>query len=147
VVLNVAFAVNVEEVATPLELVVSVSVVVPLVVKMPLAPDDGAVNVTVAPLTGFDFLSSTVATSGLVNAVPIGALCPDPLVAVIDAATCLLELLQPASEITRIMARILANVLNFIMPPLHSRLRLESFAPELAAAARSTIVGATHIAL
>jgi hypothetical protein len=105
------------------------------------------VNVTVAPLTGFDFLSSTVATSGFANAVPIGALCPDPLVAVIDAGTALLELLQPASEITRIMARILANVLNFIMPPLHSRLRLELFAPELAAAARSKRVGAPHIAL
>jgi hypothetical protein len=38
--------VNAEEVATPLELVISVSVAAPLVVKTPLAPVAGAVKVT-----------------------------------------------------------------------------------------------------
>jgi hypothetical protein len=77
--------VNVVEVATPLALVVSVSVFVPPA-NLPLAPVAGAVNVTVAPLTGFESLSSTVATSGNANAMLIAPLCGVPLVAVIDAA-------------------------------------------------------------
>jgi hypothetical protein len=44
--------VNVDEVATPLELVVSVSVAEDFEANVPLAPDPGAVNVTSAPLTG-----------------------------------------------------------------------------------------------
>lgn len=76
---------NTDEVATPLELVVSVSVLVPLVVNMPLAPDEGAVNVTVAPLTG-EPPCVTVATSGAVNATPTAALCGVPLVAAIVSA-------------------------------------------------------------
>jgi hypothetical protein len=76
--------VNVVEVATPLALVVAIVVFVPFA-KVPLAPEAGAVNVTVTPLTGFEPLSSTVATRGAANAVLIVALCGVPLVAVIDA--------------------------------------------------------------
>jgi hypothetical protein len=74
--------VNVAEVATPLALVVAVFTPP---AKVPLAPDAGAVNVTTTPLTGFEPLSSTVATSGNANAVPTVALCGVPLVAAIDA--------------------------------------------------------------
>src|SRR5208283_5880199 len=69
----------------PLEFVVSVSVPVPFA-NAPLAPVAGAANVTVAPVTGYWLLSTTVATSGAPNAVLTLALCRDPLVAVIDAA-------------------------------------------------------------
>jgi hypothetical protein len=55
------------------------------VAKIPLAPVDGAVNVTETPLTGLPLPSVTVATSGLAKTVPRTALCPPPLVAVIDA--------------------------------------------------------------
>ena len=56
------------------------------VAKVPLAPVDGAVNVTETPLTGFPLPSVTVATRGLPNAMPTtAALCPLPLVAVIVA--------------------------------------------------------------
>lgn len=53
--------------------------------KVPLAPVDGAVNVTEMPLTGLPPLSVTVATRGLLNGAPITALCPLPLVAAIAA--------------------------------------------------------------
>jgi hypothetical protein len=76
--------VNVVEVATPLALVVAIVVFVPFA-KVPLAPEAGAVNVTVTPLTGFEPLSSTVATRSAANAVSIVALCGVPLVAMIDA--------------------------------------------------------------
>jgi hypothetical protein len=76
--------VNVVEVATPFALVVAIVVIVPFA-KVPLGPVVGAVNVTVAPLTGFEPLSSTVATRGAANAVSMVALCGVPLVAVIDA--------------------------------------------------------------
>jgi hypothetical protein len=75
--------VNVDEVATPDELVETVWEVPPPA-KVPLAPLDGAVNVTDAPLTGLPPESFTVATNGAANAVLMGALCPPPLVAVID---------------------------------------------------------------
>jgi hypothetical protein len=65
-------AVNAGEVATPLELVAAVATFV-APAKVPLAPEAGAVNVTVTPLTGFESLSTTVATRGLVNAVLICA--------------------------------------------------------------------------
>jgi hypothetical protein len=76
----VEFAVNTGEVATPLELVVAVFTPP---AKLPLAPDEGAVNVTVTPLAGDPFVV-TVATSGAANAVPTVALCGVPLVAAID---------------------------------------------------------------
>jgi hypothetical protein len=65
-------AVNVDEVATPLALVVSVSVLVPPV-KVPLAPVAGAVKTTNAPLIG-DPPMVTVATKGVANAVLSAAL-------------------------------------------------------------------------
>ena len=77
----VALAVKVEEVATPLALVVAVVVAVPFA-KVPLAPLPGAVNVTVTPLTGLFFPSFTVACSGAPNAVLMVALWGVPLVAV-----------------------------------------------------------------
>jgi len=80
----VAFAVNVVEVATPLVLAVSISVAVPFI-NLPLAPDPGAVKVTEA-LTGFPWLSVTVATKGAANAVLTVALCGVPLVAATAAA-------------------------------------------------------------
>ena len=81
----VPLAVNGAEVAMPFASVVSVSVAVPFA-NVPLAPEDGAVNVTVAPLTGYWLLSTTVATSGARNAVSMVASCRDPLVAIIVAA-------------------------------------------------------------
>jgi hypothetical protein len=78
-------AVKVEEVATPLALVVSVSVRDEFEANVPLAPVAGAVNVTEAPLTGFELLSTTVATSGAPKAVLMVAFCNEPLVAAIDA--------------------------------------------------------------
>jgi hypothetical protein len=77
-------AVKIAEVATPLEFVVTV-LVVPPPAKVPLAPDPGAVNVTDAPLTGFEKLSFTVAVRAAEKAVLMTAVCDPPLVAVIDA--------------------------------------------------------------
>jgi hypothetical protein len=72
--------VQTEDVATPLELVVSVSVAPP--VKAQLAPDDGAVNVTETPLAGDPF-EVTVACN-VTNAAPtVIPLCGVPALAVI----------------------------------------------------------------
>jgi len=76
----VAFAVNVGAVAFPLASVFTWSVVEPPV-NVPLAPEDGAVNVTVAPLTGLLPLSFTVATRFDAKAVVTGALWGLPDVA------------------------------------------------------------------
>src|SRR5271156_851770 len=76
------FAENVAEAAAPFALVVAV---LTPPAKVPLGPVVGAVNVTVTPLTGFEPLSSTVATRGAVNAVSMVAFCGVPLVAAIDA--------------------------------------------------------------
>jgi hypothetical protein len=75
----VALAVKVGAIATPLPLVVAVAVNTPP--KVPLAPPEGAVNVTVAPLTGLPPLV-TVACSVAANAVLTIALWPDPPLAV-----------------------------------------------------------------
>jgi serine/threonine protein phosphatase PrpC len=53
------------------------SVVIPWA-KVPLACDDGAINVTVTPLTGTPALK-TPASSCVENGVPTFALCCDPL--------------------------------------------------------------------
>ena len=96
-----------EEVATPLEFVVSVSVVFPLA-KVPLGPEEGAVKVTDAPLTGLFLLSSTVRAKAAANAVPTVALCPEPPLCWISAGGPeLLEppdllLLQPTSIASRL---------------------------------------------
>lgn len=76
-------AVNVGAVATPLLLVVACAVVPPPA-KVPLAPLDGAVNVTTTPLNGSDLLSLTVACRDA-KAVLIATLCGVPELAVIDA--------------------------------------------------------------
>src|SRR5690348_17428959 len=70
----VPFAVNVVDVATPLALLTAVFVPV----NVPLAPLGGAVDVTVAPLTGLFPASVTVATNGAANAVLIAAPSPAP---------------------------------------------------------------------
>lgn len=80
-------AVNAGAEATPLALVVAVAVRPPFVppIKTPLAPLEGAVNVTVTPLTRFPPLSFTVACN-VANAFVIDTLCGVPAVAAIDAA-------------------------------------------------------------
>jgi hypothetical protein len=69
----VAFAVNGAE-ATPDAFVATVIVAV-LLLKMPEAPDPGAVNVTFTPLTGLLPASLTVTASAFANAVLIVADC------------------------------------------------------------------------
>ena len=59
--------------AMPEALVVTVMLVWPLL-KVPLAPLDGAVKVTLTPLTGLPYLSVTVACKGLAKALPLVAL-------------------------------------------------------------------------
>jgi hypothetical protein len=81
----VLLAVKVEAVATPLLLVAAVVVTVPLA-NVPLAPLDGAVNVTVTFGTKFPEASFTVACSAVANAVAMLADCPLPVVAAMDAA-------------------------------------------------------------
>jgi hypothetical protein len=72
-------------VATPLALVVAVTVFVPPV-NVPLGPVVGAVNVTTAPLTGFWSMSKTVAPSGENGTVTVALCGVVPIAAVIDAA-------------------------------------------------------------
>jgi hypothetical protein len=79
------FAVNTEETATPLASVRTVSVALVVLWNVPLAHVAGAVNVTGAPLTGLEFVSSTVAVKGRENAVLMRVFWPDPAVAVIEA--------------------------------------------------------------
>jgi hypothetical protein len=78
-------AVKAGDVATPLALVVAVAVFVVVPAKVPLAPVEGALNVTTKPLTGCEPLSSTVVPSGAANSVFTTAVCGVPLVAVIVA--------------------------------------------------------------
>jgi hypothetical protein len=78
----VAFAVKVGDVATPDELVIAVFTPP---ANVPLAPEAGALNVTVTFASGLLLASRTVATRGEENAVLIAALCGVPLVAVIEA--------------------------------------------------------------
>jgi hypothetical protein len=87
--------VNVDEVATPLVFVVSVSAFVPPW-NVPLAPDAGAVNVTDTPLTPAPLLFVTFAARGAEKTVPTVALCGVPLFAVIAEGLLLgLELDPP----------------------------------------------------
>jgi hypothetical protein len=71
--------VNTDDTATPFAAEVSVSVFVPLLTNVPLAPDDevDAVKVTTALLTGFPPPSRTVTMNGA-NVPLIGALCVIP---------------------------------------------------------------------
>jgi hypothetical protein len=95
----VEFAVNTEDVAFPLESVVSVSVAVPVLAKVPLAVPLGAVKVTATPLVGVEPVV-TVATRGAAKAVLTVADWFDPLVAAtVGAGGVELELLlQPVSK-------------------------------------------------
>ena len=70
-------AVKVDAVAKPLELVVAV-VVVEELVKVPDAPEDGAVKLTVTPGTPVPCESVTNATSGEPKALWTVADCPEP---------------------------------------------------------------------
>lgn len=77
-------AVKICEVATPLPFVVSVSVAAAGdVANVPLAPEEGAVNVTDTPLAG-DPLDVTVACNCVPKGWPIAALCAVPAVAAIE---------------------------------------------------------------
>lgn len=68
----------------PLEFVVSVSVAAAGdVANVPLAPEEGAVNVTDTPLAG-DPLDVTVACNCVPKAWPTAALCEDPAVAAME---------------------------------------------------------------
>jgi len=72
--------------ATPLEFVVTVIVAV-LLLNLPLAPEPGAVNVTLTPETGLLEASSTVTASAVANAVLTVAVCGVvPALAVIELA-------------------------------------------------------------
>jgi hypothetical protein len=77
----VLFAVRVGVAAMPLVLVVAYNVVKPP--DAALAPDVGAVKVTVAPFKGLPFGPVTVTCKGVANAVPTTVLCGVPPVAVI----------------------------------------------------------------
>ena len=76
----VAFALNVLDVAMPLAFVESVSAFVPEFANVPLAPEDGAENVTDVPdtNTGFPYWSCTVALNGVGNDVLIAVLWLSP---------------------------------------------------------------------
>ena len=76
-------AVKVGAVALPLVSVVTFTLVNPPV-KVPLAPEAGAVNVTTTPLTPVPF-AETIATSGWAKAVLMFALCGVPLLALITS--------------------------------------------------------------
>jgi hypothetical protein len=65
-----------DEVAVPVESVVSVSEFVPLANVQP--GSEGAVKTTARPDAGFP-PTVTIATSGAAKAVPTVVLCPDPL--------------------------------------------------------------------
>jgi hypothetical protein len=77
----VLFAVNVGAVATPLALVATAAVVPPPV-NVPLAPVDGAANVTFTPEMTLPLLSFTVTCMGA-KAVFTATLCDAPPVATI----------------------------------------------------------------
>lgn len=75
---------NTGAVATPLAFVVAVAVSPPFVppVNVPLAPVDGALNVTVTPFTRFPLPSFTVTARFVAKDALIVALCGVPAVAV-----------------------------------------------------------------
>src|SRR5260370_21302090 len=81
----VAFAVNVGAVATPLASVFTITDVTDPG-KVPLAPLEGAANVTGAFGTRFPLASVTLAFRAVPNAAPIVVLCPEPAVAAMFAA-------------------------------------------------------------
>ena len=97
-------AVNTGDAAMPLPSVVIVAVLSPPA-KVPPAPEVGAENVTVTPLSG-DPPELTHASMRTVNVPPTEALCPDPLNTAIDTtgAAAGLALLAPHAVSVEIMA-------------------------------------------
>jgi hypothetical protein len=77
-------AVSTAAVAIPEEFVVAV-VVVPPPAKVPLDPEEGAVNVTVTAGTGLFPLSFTMAARFVAKAVPAAMLCGVPALVAMDA--------------------------------------------------------------
>jgi hypothetical protein len=80
----VPFAVRAGEVAWPFAPVVTVEDALPP--KLALAPDAGAVNVTLTPDSGLPPESFTNTTSGFANGELMAAVCPPPLNAAMLAA-------------------------------------------------------------
>ena len=78
---RMALAVKVDDVATPLALLVAVFTPP---ANVPLGPFGGTINVTTAPATGLFCKSATLATRGAAKGELIGALCGVPLIAVIN---------------------------------------------------------------
>src|SRR4051812_13285697 len=86
---------GVDDVATPVALVTTVSLVAPP--KKADAPEAGAVNVTCTPCSGLAALSFSDTFSGLANAVPVRAVWPEPLTTV--------NVVGPAaSEVTAVLS-------------------------------------------
>src|SRR5437016_1845621 len=83
----VPFAVNTGAVATPEALVDPAAVFVPVPANVPLAPVDGAVNVTVTPERADE--SATFAFRAVVNAAFTVALWGVPAIGEIDAVVCM----------------------------------------------------------
>src|SRR5579863_3203828 len=87
--------------ATPDALVVTLTRLVPVVAKVPLAPVDGALKVTVAPGTGFLSASLTVTDSGMVKVEPTGDCCVTPAPGVtLDGAAARLVRVNTAGLVT-----------------------------------------------
>lgn len=78
-------AVNPGAVATPELSVTAVATLLPLLAKVPLAPELGAVKVTVTLGTPLLPISLTVACNWAAKAVVTAALCGVPAVAAIEA--------------------------------------------------------------
>jgi len=108
----------VDEVAIPLEPVVSVSLAEPFA-NVPLAPEAGAEKVTVTPLTG-DPLLVTTAENFCPNAVPTTVFCCEPLasdnLSDDDDDDDELELAQPERTTRAATQVIKAKILNALPP-------------------------------
>ena len=117
----VLFAVKTDEVTTPFESVVSVSLVFPFA-NVPLGPDDGAAKVTGMPMAA-DRLETTTTLNGFGKEEPTVPLCTVALVANIVATTgtaFVVELLHAIEKLTAKQARtavMLVRVLLFIETP------------------------------
>ena len=79
---GVVLATGTGEVAMPDASVIAIVEELPL--NVALAPDPGAVNVTVKPASGFPSKSRTRTFNAAANDVPAGVLCVVPVIAVIQ---------------------------------------------------------------
>lgn len=82
-------AVGMGEVAMPDAFVTALAVELPA--NVALAPDAGAVNVTVTPDSGFEAASSTLACNAALNCVPAVVLCGVPLETTTEAGAGVFE--------------------------------------------------------